>query len=109
MISLQLYALIIPKHIAENYFNGGLKELQSHLPDHTIDEDEYLYAVRGKYVTHMATASEALIKKGVPFDEKANKSDSFAVIAKEGVWWNVEWLIVQGDQCWFIADVEAPI
>jgi hypothetical protein len=109
MISLKLYALIIPKHIAENYFSGGINELKNYLPDHTIDEDDYLYAIRGKYVTHMATASEALIKKGVPFDENANKSDAFTVIAKEGIWWNVEWLIVEGDRCWFIADVEAPI
>ena len=109
MISLKLYALIIPKHIAEAYFKGGLPELQQHLPEHTIDEDEYLYAIRGKYVTHMATATEVLIKKGVPFNDKENMSDSFTVIAKEGIWWKVEWLIFEGAQCWFIADVEAPI
>lgn len=108
MIQLGLYTLILPKHLAESRLNRSV-QLEELLPQHKIEQDEYLYAIKGKYVTHMATATELLIKSGVRFDESNNRSDDFTVMAKEGLWWKVEWLILQGDQAWFIADVEAPV
>lgn len=109
MIPVKLYAVILPKHIAEQQFQNGISDIKKSFPDHFVTEDEYLYAIHGKYVTHMATATEILIKKGIEFSEKDNRSNSFAVIAKEGIWWTVDWLIVQNNNCWFIADIDAPI
>ncbi len=109
MIQLGSYNVIIPKHIIEDHYSGGIRQLRADLPKHVIHEDEYLYSIEGKYVTHVANANDELIKNGIDFNESKNRSDAFTVMAKEGIWWKVEWLVVVGDKAWFIADVEAPV
>ena len=65
-------------------------------------------AIGAENATEVRNILEQLTGLGLSFDEGSEESGEFAVMAKEGMWWPVPWLIYTDLGCWFIADVEAP-
>lgn len=109
MIHLELNTVITPKHIIEAHFKGGLKAYYTLNHGYKFEEDEYLCASNFYHATGVAEFVETLIANGLQFDDQANASAHFTVVAKEGIWWTTNWLITQKTKAYFIADVNAPM
>ena len=109
MIPFRPYNVLIPKFKIEDFIKGGLGSFLKVFPEKEIIQDEYLVAIPAESAKEIRDIFERLLGMGFSYDEGLQHSDDFAVAAKEGLWWNVPWLIVGGSgQSWFIADVEAP-
>jgi hypothetical protein len=107
MIKRGLADIVISK-IALEEIDDGLRRVRKILSGGEVQEDEYLIAIALKNATEVRDCMEALLQVGLPFDNKSGTSQSFTVLAKEGAWWRVPWLIEGMEGAWFIADVEAP-
>ncbi|MDR9399308.1 hypothetical protein [Salibacter sp.] len=99
--------VILPKHIVDDVFEGSLHSFICQFEN--VDEDKYLITIRTKYAAGVDKITRKLAEMGFSFDEASNKSGQFTVFAKEGIWWEVPWLVEKNGDVWFIADVEAPI
>ena len=109
MIPFRPYNVLIPKFKIEDFLKGGVGSFLKVFPEADIVQDEYLIAIPAKNATEVRDIFERLLGLGFSYDDGIQRSDDFAVAAKEGMWWNVPWLIMGSEgQCWFIADVEAP-
>lgn len=109
MISYRPYNLIIPKFKIEEKVPGGISNLLSQVKDLDVQEDEYLIAVGLRNATEVRDAIELIEKLGLEFNNHTSRSDDFSILAKEGIWWPVPWLVIKDGNSWFIADVEVPV
>ena len=109
MISFRPYNLVIPIFKIEDKVPGGVIAIRAALSDTDIQEDEYLIAIGLKNATEVRTAMEIIEKMGLEYDDAGSRSDDFTILAKEGIWWPVAWLVNNQGSSWFIADVEAPV
>ena len=109
MISYRHYNIIVPKFKVEEKVSGGLLHFFSSFDQDGLQEDEYLIAIAVENATEVRNCLETLLALGLKFNEGRDDSDDFTVVAKEGIWWNVKWLIHDPDGAWFIADVDAPV
>jgi|GEM_PF-2314455 len=109
MITYRPYNVVIPKFIVHDSFVGGLKAVYKAFADADLQEDEYLIGIAAGNATEVRVIFEQLLGMGVSFNENTESSDDFTVLAKEGIWWNVPWLVSNDIGSWFIADVEAPV
>lgn len=108
MIKFRAYNVIVPKFKIEDAVVGGLKTVYKAFAGTDLQEDEYLMAIGAENATEVRNILEQLSGLGLTFEEGSEESGDFAVMAKEGIWWHVPWLIYTDLGCWFIADVEAP-
>ncbi len=108
MITFRAYNIIIPKFRIEDEIAGGMTSIYHHFSKLDFQEDEYLVGIGVANATEVRQVFERLLQLGLSFDDASDSSDHFAVMAKEGMWWPVPWLIYSDEGCWFIADVEAP-
>ena len=108
MISFRPYNLVIPIFKIEDKVRGGVPALRAAFAS-DIQEDEYLFAIGLKNATEVRKAMETIEKMGLEFDDATSRSDDFTILAKEGIWWPVAWLVNNEGSSWFIADVEAPV
>lgn len=109
MIAFRPYNLIIPIFKIEDLVPGGLRTIRAAFNPQDIQEDEYLFAVGLKNATEVRQAMELIENLGLTFDQRLSRSDDFTILAKEGIWWPVAWLVNNEGSSWFIADVEAPV
>ncbi|NEQ51076.1 MAG: hypothetical protein F6K11_13235 [Leptolyngbya sp. SIO3F4] len=109
MITRELYDILIPRHILEDRYAGGVAAFQSDFPADQMKQDDYLFCLHGKNATAIRPFIDRLTRSGIAFDEVKNESADFTVLAKEGLWWKVPWLVHNYEGAWFIADVEAPV
>jgi len=109
MIVFRTYNVIIPKFKIEELVDGRLRAVRNTFGRGDFQEDDYLVGIAVKNATEVRETFEELLKMGLSFDNKSGSSDDFTVMAKEGIWWDVDWLISNMEGCWFIADVEAPV
>lgn len=109
MISFRPYNVILPKFIIEEKIIGGVAALIAQMRDGDIQEDEYLVAIGLQNATEVRNAMETLEGLGIDFNDDTSRSDDFTVLAKEGIWWPVPWLVNKEGNSWFIADVEVPM
>ena len=109
MIVFRTYNVIVPKFKIEDLVDGGIVAVRKAFGNGDFQEDDYLVGIAAKNATEVRETFEELLKLGFSFDDKSGSSDDFAVMAKEGIWWNVGWLVSNMEGCWFIADVEAPV
>jgi len=108
MISYKHYNVIIPKFKVEDRISGGLAKFYLAFAGWKVQEDEYLIGIAVENATGVRKCMEILLKLGLKFNEDREDSDDFTVVAKEGIWWKVDWLVHSMEGAWFIADVEAP-
>lgn len=108
MIRFYAYTLIVPVHIVEEKYSGGIQKLIADFSGSKIQQDEYLMAIGLDSPTEVGIALDHLISNGIDFNEELEESRECTVWAKEGAWWDVEWLVMEEEKAWFIADVEAP-
>jgi hypothetical protein len=108
MIVFRTYNVIAPKFKIEDLVDGGIKTLRKKFGNGDFQEDDYLIGIGVKNATEVREVFEKLLELGLAFDEASATTDDFTVIAKEGIWWPVAWLVSNDDGSWFIADVEAP-
>ena len=108
MISFRPYNLVIPIFKIEDKVPGGVPALRAAFVS-DIQEDEYLFAIGLKNATEVREAMETIGEMGLEFDDASSRSEDFTILAKEGIWWPVAWLVNNGGSSWFIADVEAPV
>lgn len=109
MINYRHYNVIVPKFKIEDLVNGGVKTLNENFGSGDFQEDNYLIGIGVKNATEVREVFEKLLDLGLTFDDASATTDDFTVVAKEGVWWPVAWLVSNDDGSWFIADVEAPL
>lgn len=109
MITFRTYNVIVPKFKIEDLIEGGLLRVRKTFGGGDFQEDDYLVGIGVKNATEVREAFEALISMGLSFDDNTDRTDDFTVVAKEGIWWPVGWLVHNDEGCWFVADVEAPI
>jgi len=109
VISFRPYNLIIPIFKIEDMVSGGLKTIRSAFGQTDIQEDEYLVAIGLKNATEVRRAIEIVENLGIAYNDTLSRSDDFTILAKEGIWWPVAWLVNNAGSSWFIADVEAPV
>lgn len=108
MIKYRNYNVIAPKFRIEDVIPGGMKEIYQAFGALDFQEDEYLIGIGAENATEVRDVFEQLLAMGVTYDEQAESSADFVVVAKEGMWWPAPWLVSDMTGCWFIADVEAP-
>ena len=108
MIQFELYSVVVPIHILEDR-SIKPEELNQRYTKAPLERDDYLIHLRCKNPTEVANITDHLLRLGFNFDHDKNSSTEFTVMAKEGLWWPVPWLIVKGEFGWFVADVDAPL
>lgn len=108
MIVYKHYNVIVPKFKIEDLTPGGLSKFYLAFSGWNVQEDEYLLGIAVENATEVRKCLEILMKLGLKFNQGRDDSDDFAVVAKEGLWWKVNWLVHSMEGAWFIADVEAP-
>lgn len=108
MISFRPYNLVIPIFKIEDKVPGGVRAIRAAFTS-DIQEDEYLLAIGLKNATEVRKAMEIIEDMGLEFDDASSRSEDFTILAKEGIWWPVAWLVNNEGSSWFIADVEAPV
>ncbi len=108
MIQFRQYNVIVPIFKIEDAISGGLKSVVKAFGNSDFQQDEYLVAVGASNATEVRTIFETFISLGLAFDGRADRTDDFVVLAKEGIWWDVPWLVSTDEGSWFIADVNAP-
>jgi len=108
MISYRHYNVIVPKFKVEDLVSGGLMNFYASFAGWEIQEDEYLLALAVENPTEVRKCLETLLRLGLNFNDGRDDSDDFTVVAKEGIWWKVDWLVHSLEGAWFIADVNAP-
>jgi len=109
MISYRHYNVIIPRFKIEDQVPQGLSGFYSSFAGWEVQEDDYLLAIAVENATEVRKCLEILLRLGLKFNEGRDDSEDFTVVAKEGIWWKVGWLIHSPEGAWFIADVNAPI
>jgi hypothetical protein len=108
MIVFRTYNVIVPKFKIEDQIEGGIPVVRKTFGAGDFQEDDYLVGIGVKNATEVREVFETLLKLGLTFDDNADRTDDFTVVAKEGIWWPVGWLVSNLEGCWFVADVEAP-
>jgi hypothetical protein len=108
MIAFRNYNVIAPKFRVEDAIPGGIQAVYEAFGALDFQEDEYLIGVGAENATEVRDVFEKLLEMGLTYDDQSERSTDFVVIAKEGMWWPVPWLVSDLMGCWFIADVEAP-
>lgn len=111
MIQYRRYNIIVPLFRIEEKISGGIPAFQLLLKQFTAGEmqtDDYMISIAADNATEVGRITETLIGMGLDFNDATDSSDDFAVVAREGLWWDTPWLISNDDGCWFIADVQAP-
>lgn len=108
MIVFRTYNVIVPKFKIEDLVEGGISSLRNYFGGGDFQEDDYLVGIGVKNATEVRTVFEKLLALGLSFDDASATTDDFTVVAKEGIWWPVAWLVSNDEGSWFIADVEAP-
>jgi len=108
MISFRPYNLVIPIFKIEDKIPGGIQAIRLAFTSDT-QEDEYLFAIGLQNATEVRKAMNLVEEMGLEFDDAASRSEDFTILAKEGIWWPVAWLVNNDGSSWFIADVEAPV
>ena len=109
MIIFRTYNVIVPKFKIEDLVKGGILRLRKTFGAGDFQEDDYLISVGVKNATEVREVFEKLLELGLTFDDASATTDDFTVVAKEGIWWPVAWLVSTDEGSWFIADVEAPL
>ena len=107
MISFRPYNLVIPIFKIEDKIPGGVSAIRAAFLTDT-QEDEYLFAIGLKNAAEVRQAMAIIERMGLEFDDATSRSEDFTILAKEGIWWPVAWLVNNEGSSWFIADVEAP-
>jgi hypothetical protein len=108
MIVFRTYNVIVPKFKIEDLVEGGIPRLRKTFGSGDFQEDDYLIGIGVKNATEVREVFEKLLQLGLTFDDSSATTDDFTVVAKEGIWWPVGWLVSNDEGCWFVADVEAP-
>ncbi len=108
MIVFRTYNVIVPKFKVEDLVEGGIRVIRQSFGGIDFQEDDYLFGIGVKNASEVRDVFEKLLSLGLTFDDATNRTDDFTVVAKEGIWWSVGWLVSNMEGCWFIADVEAP-
>ncbi len=108
MIKFRPYNVIVPKFKIEDGVVGGMKTIYKAFGSTDLQEDEYLVSVGAENATEVRNILEQITGMGLSFEEGTDESQDFAVMAKEGIWWPVPWLVTTDLGAWFIADVDAP-
>jgi len=108
MIVFRTYNVIVPKFKIEDLIEGGILRVRKVFGTGDFQEDDYLIAIGVKNATEVREVFEKLLELGLNFDDASATTDDFTVVAKEGIWWPVAWLVSNDEGSWFIADVEAP-
>lgn len=108
VIAYRAYNVVVPKFRIEDFVVGGLPAFKRAFRDVELQEDEYLIAFSVENATGVRNCFELLLGLGFTYHDGRGRSDDFTVVAKEGIWWPVPWLVNNNEGCWFIADVEAP-
>ena len=109
MIPYKHYNVIVPKFKIQDLVSGGLTSFYAAFAGSELQEDEYLIAVAVENPTEVRKCLETFLKLGLSFNKGRDDSDDFTVVAKEGIWWKVGWLVHSLEGAWFIADVNAPV
>ncbi len=109
MITYRPYNVIVPKFKIEDSVVGGIRAIYKAFGGGDFQEDDYIVGIAAENATEVRSVFEQLLGMGLDFNENTESSEDFAVVAKEGMWWQVPWLVSTGLGCWFIADVEAPV
>jgi hypothetical protein len=109
VIAFRNYNVLVPKFRIEDTVDGGLKRFYEQFGAADFQEDAYLIGIGAENATGVRDVFEQLLDMGLAYDEASQSSPDFAVVAKEGMWWPVPWLVRDTSGCWFIADVEAPL
>ncbi len=108
MIQFRPYNVVVPIFKIEDSVQGGMKLVLKAFGNSDFQRDEYLVAIGTENATGVRTIFDELVLLGLTFNEDTERTDDFVVLAKEGIWWEVPWLISNEKGCWFIADVEVP-
>jgi hypothetical protein len=108
MIGFRTYNVIVPKFKIEDLIEGGIPRTRKVFGGGDFQEDDYLIGMGVKNATEVREVFEKLLELGLSFDDASATTDDFTVVAKEGIWWPVAWLVSNDEGSWFIADVEAP-
>jgi hypothetical protein len=108
MIQFRAYNVIVPIFKIEDAISGGMKAVVTAFGTSDFQQDEYLIAVGAANATEVRKIFEKFVSLGLTFDSKSDRTDDFVVLAKEGIWWEVPWLLSTDEGSWFIADVNAP-
>ncbi len=109
MIAFRNYLVVVPLFKVDERIAGGSRGLIGRLKSSDIQTDVYLIGIAVENATEVRDCFETLLQSGLTYNERSGSSDDFTVVAKEGIWWTVPWLVNNRDGCWFIADVEAPV
>jgi len=109
VIDYRPYNLIIPIPTIEDKIGGGLSAVRARFIEFGIQEDEYMIAIGLKNATEVREAMLIAESLGLVYEAATSRSDDFTILAKEGIWWPVAWLVYDDGKSWFIADVEAPV
>ena len=109
MIDFRPYNLIIPIPTIENKVGGGISAVRARFNEFGIQEDEYMIAIGLKNATEVRESMQMAEGLGLVYETTTARSEDFTILAKEGIWWPVAWLVYDDGKSWFIADVEAPV
>jgi len=106
-LEIHFWNIIVPKKTLERNYPGGIEQFKKDCPNQMYQEDEYLasYSFMNEWDTE--TYKNRLIQKGFNYDPDKEHSDDFVVLAmmvNGGLWWNVDWIDHDYENCWHKLD-----
>jgi len=94
-VLIEFFSVIVPKHILEQKYDGGLKQYKTDCPNKSFLSDQYLTRVGFMSDVLVHNYCENLISKGLHFDEATTSSKDFVVVQLlQGKQWTADWLEV---------------
>jgi hypothetical protein len=95
-VPIKFFSVIVPKHILEQKYDGGLAQYEADCPNRSLLIDNDLTRVGFMDDVALHNYCENLISKGLHFNEATKSSTDFVVVQRlQGKQWKADWLDVR--------------
>lgn len=99
-VPIEFFSVVVPKHIIQQKYIGGINKYIADCPNKSYLEDEYLTRVGFMSPQPLDKFCENLISNGLHFDEATFYSTDFVVAQSYlGKKWKADWLFID-DKDW---------
>jgi len=101
-LEIHFWNIIVPKKTLGSKYPGGIEQFKKDCPNQMYQEDEYLAAYSFMNEWDTETYKNRLIQKGFNYDSNKEHSNDFVVLAmmvNGGLWWNVDWIDHDYENC----------